>query len=105
MFIWNRKIYMDDKVRKSPYKYRKMVERKKIAKACYCITLPANNNNLMDIYSSRELWFKYRRLMGLEIIGMAAGKESAFQMAGRIVRDIYTEKGYISPEALREFFE
>ena len=105
MFIWNKKIYMDDKVCKSPYKYRRIVERKKVVKACYCITLTANNNNLMDIYSSRELWFKYRRLMGLEIIGMAADWDSAVSIVGRIVRDIYSSKGYISPEALREFFE
>ena len=27
--VWNRKIYMDDKVLKKPVKYRRMIEREK----------------------------------------------------------------------------
>ena len=104
MITWNRKIYMDTEVAKKPYKYRRLVERKKILRNFYCITLPADERNLMDIYSSRELWFKYRRIMGLEIIGMAAYKESAGELAAKIVMDVLKEYGEINSKNLKAYF-
>ena len=104
MFIWNKKLYMDEKVAKKPGRYRRIISEKKIVKKCYCITLPENQQNCMDIYDSREFWFKYRRQMGLEIIGMAADRESAFELVGKIAEDILNEYGELNPMRVHEFF-
>lgn len=104
MFVWNKNMYMDEKVSKNPSKYRRMIEKKRAVRSCCCITLPANPNNIMDIYSSRELWFKYRANSGLEIIGMASDRENAKELAAQIAEDVYKRHGDISPEMVREFF-
>lgn len=104
MFKWNHKIYMDDVVRKDPIKYRRIIERRKVTKNCYCITMPANEMNSMDIYSSRELWFKYRRLQGLEILGLASNKTNAIELVQQIIDDVYKEKHDVNAETLHEFF-
>ena len=53
MFIWNPALYMDEKVKEEPKKFRRRLERRKLVKKCYCITLPINKQNCLDIYSSR----------------------------------------------------
>jgi len=104
MFVWNKKMYMDEKVRKKPARYKRIAGGKKSFRQCFCITFPANSKNIMDIYSSRELWFKYRAACGIEIIGMASGMESAVQLVAEMAQDIYKEYGDISTSAVRKFF-
>ncbi|MFG6395222.1 MAG: hypothetical protein K1W24_13740 [Lachnospiraceae bacterium] len=104
MFVWNKKMYMDRKVRKKPARYKKLACRKKSLKQCFCITFPANGVNIMDIYSSKEPWFKYRAAAGIEIIGMASCREAALQLVAEMAQDIYKKYGDISPGLVREFF-
>lgn len=104
MFVWNKKMYMDGKVSKNPARYKRIAGRKKSFRQCFCITFPANSENIMDIYPSRELWFKYRAACGIEIIGMAAGMESAVQLVAEMAQDIYKEYGDISPFLVQKFF-
>ncbi len=104
MFVWNKKMYMDEKVRKNPARYKRTAGRKKSFRQCFCITFPANSKNIMDINSSRELWFKYNAACGIEIIGMASGMESAVRLVAEMVQDIYKEYGDISPVLVHRFF-
>ena len=48
MFVWNKKMYMDEKVRKNPARYKRIAGRKKSFRQCFCITFPANSKNIMD---------------------------------------------------------
>lgn len=104
MFVWNKKMYMDEKVRKKPARYKKLAGRKKSFRQCFCITFPANSANILDIYPSREIWFKYQAAKGVEIVGLAAGRDSAIQLVADIVHDIYKKYGDISPGLVKEFF-
>lgn len=104
MLVWNKNMYMDEKVRKRPAKYKRLAHRKKLFRRCYCITLPANDNNMMDIYPSGEIWFRYEATQGLEVIGMASCEESVVQLVAEIAQDIYRKYGDISPELVKEFF-
>ena len=71
---------MDDKVKRKPARYRRIVEGRKIAGTCYCITLPANEKNCMDIYSSRQLWFRYYRELDIDKIGMSEDRDGEIQV-------------------------
>lgn len=104
MFYWNSSLYMDEQVQKNPKKYRRYLERKKIAKQCYCITLPVNGENCMDIYCSRELWFSYCRRCDMEIIGIAADKEGIQKVLCDIVKDIVAKYGTVNSEMVKKFF-
>ncbi|MDD7403421.1 MAG: hypothetical protein SO170_08325 [Butyribacter sp.] len=105
MFHWNAAIYLDEKVKKKPGRYRKMLEQKKLVKNCYCITLPVNEENCLDIYSSRELWFSYYREKTIEIVGLAADKEGAENLVCRIISDVAGRYGQVDAKCVREYFQ
>lgn len=97
-------MYMDEKVKKRPSKYKRLAKRRKLFRHCYCITFPANSGNIMDIYASKELWFRYNSTQGLEVIGLASCEENAVQLVAEIVQDIYKEYGNVSLKLIKEFF-
>lgn len=103
-FQWNRKLYMDEKVRQRPGRYRRMVEKHGCLRGCYCITMPVNPENCMDLYSSREYWFRHYGERKLEIIGLAASWESAVQLVGEMAQDVLREYGSFDAAAVRRFF-
>lgn len=104
MFHWNAGIYMDEKVKKNPEKYRRRVEGKKLVRGCYCITLPINEKNCMDIYSSREFWFQYYRKQRLEIIGLAANRAGVEEILCQMTLDIVARFGEMNAETVRNYF-
>ncbi len=104
MFHWNAELYMDDKVKRKPARYRRIVEGRKIAGTCYCITLPANEKNCMDIYSSRQFWFRYYRELDIEIIGLAADREGARQVICQMAQDIIRDFGEMNAESVKAYF-
>lgn len=96
---------MDEKVKKKPDCYRRIVEGRKLARGCYCITLPANEENCMDIYSSRELWFCHYREQELEIIGLAANRAGARELVCRMAQDIIGAFGEMNAGSVKAYFE
>jgi hypothetical protein len=73
-------------------------------KRVYCITLPVNGENTMEIYSSGELWFQYYRERELVVIGLAGTKEKAGKLASQICLDIVQQQGDITQKLVREYF-
>lgn len=104
MLVWSPKLYMDAAVAGKPEKYRRMAEQHESLHAVYCITLPVNRENSMEIYSSRELWFQYYRNRRLTVIGLARSREGAQELVCRICRDIYQKFGKISAKEIQSFF-
>ena len=104
MFDWSSRLYLDDKVKKNFSKYKKIVEQNKMVKHCYLLTLPFNDKNCMDIYSSRELWFQYYRKRQMTIIGVAATKDSAMDLVARIVTDVYEVYQDVGAQQVHEYF-
>ncbi len=104
MFHWNAAIYMDDTVKKKPSRYRRILEQRKLARGCYCITLPKNEANCFDVYSSRELWFRYYRHQDMEIVGLAANRENAEKLLCRMIQDIVVRYGGVDAKLVRNYF-
>lgn len=102
--VWNKKIYMDEKVMKNPIKYRRRIEKGKILPECFCIALPANKLNVLDIYSSCEFWFKYQAYKGVEIVGLAADREGAIRLVEKIAFDIISEVGEFNSKTVAQYF-
>ncbi len=105
MLIWSSKMYLDEKFAGKRRACQKFLEEKRPGRAVYCITLPVNGKNIMEIYSSRELWFRYYRERSLVVIGLAATREHAKKLAAQICLDILQEQGDISPATVREYFQ
>ncbi len=104
MFEWSGKLYMDDKVRKNPAKYKKLAESGKLLRHCYLITLPMNEKNCMDIYSTREFWFQYYQKRTLKVIGIASSRDSAEELICEMVRDIYAVYRDIGKKEVSDYF-
>ena len=74
-------------------------------KNCYVLTLPLNEKNCLDIYSSREFWFKYYHERDLKIVGIAASKDSAEELLCQMITDIYGTYQDVDANTVRRFFE
>lgn len=105
MFHFHGKIYMDEKVKEKPDKYRKMVEKKRGIRQCYVVTLPVNEKNSMEVYSSREFWFRHYREMGLEIIGLAADREGVEEILCQIAQDVYHRYQVVDAIHVKSYFQ
>ena len=64
---------------------------KKFAVGYYCITLPDNSENLMDIIPGEQLKLKFLRRKPRTVIGIAGTKNEAMKLAGTIIYDVYKE--------------
>lgn len=98
-------MYLDEKIARRRKKYQRILEKKKLVQTVYCITLPVNGENTMEIYSSRELWFQYYRKKKLVVIGLAKTEENARKLAAQICLDTIRRRGDISPALVREYFQ
>lgn len=104
MFLWDSALYMDAKVKEEPKKFRRCLERRKLIKKCYCITLPANDQNCLDIYSSREFWFRYYRKRRMHIVGLAADQDGVEEILQKISADVLKKYGTIDAAHVKKFF-
>lgn len=84
---WGRSVEDLKRTIKYEIKYRKA------AAGYYCLTLPDNEENLMDIIPSGQLKVKLFRRTPRTVIGIAGTKKEAMMLAGTIIYDIYKETG------------
>lgn len=101
MIRWYDKLYMDEKAKEHIVKITDRIERGKPLLGVYCITIASNPNNLFDIYNTNELMFKHYKRMGVDIVGLAYGKESAIQLIEKMVLDVYENSKEFK---VREYF-
>lgn len=97
-------MYLDEKIARRRKKYQRLLEKRKLLRQVYCITLPVNGENIMEIYSSNELWFQYYREKTLVVIGLARTQDNARKLAAQICLDTICRQGDISPELIRGYF-
>lgn len=97
-------MYTDAVLLKKKKRYQKMLERNKPVPSLYCITLPVNGKNIMEIYSAGEFWFQWYRQKSMTVIGLAGSRENARKLAAQICLDIVELQGDITPEIVRCYF-
>ncbi|MDO5346160.1 MAG: hypothetical protein Q4E91_10470 [Lachnospiraceae bacterium] len=77
------------------------IEDQKYRGNTYLITLAANPENQLDIFSVQELRFPYLRRNCSLIVGLASCRESALLLTERIVQDVYESTKDVK---IRDFF-
>lgn len=98
-------MYLDKRLAKKRTYYQRQLEKNKLKRIVYCITLPVNGDNTMEIYSSGELWFRHYREREMVVIGLAATRENAQRLAAQICLDTVQRQGDISPILVRHYFQ
>ncbi|HAU87973.1 MAG TPA: hypothetical protein DCW90_21600 [Lachnospiraceae bacterium] len=102
MIKWYPALYLDSVTKKNLRKIKRRMERRKINLSVYCIALASNEKNLLDIYSTNELLYRYYRHKDIKVIGLASNKENAIQLVADIVNDVYQQTGRLD---VRTFFK
>lgn len=102
MIKWCSKLYLDEKIRKEPDKWKMRLEEGKLSYSLFCIALASNEKNLFDIMDCNELWFRHYRQSEVCIVGLAGDKENAIRLLQNIIEDIYRETGDLK---VREYFK
>lgn len=102
MIKWSGKLYMDEKIKQDPDKWKQRLEEGRLSYSLFCIALASNEANLFDIMNCNELWFRYYRRNVIHIAGLAADKESAEELLQKIISDVYKETGGFK---VREYFK
>ncbi|MSS63287.1 hypothetical protein [Velocimicrobium porci] len=105
MVKWCDKLYMDDKIKKKPQKWRKRLEQEKLSYELYCIALASNHKNLLDIIDCNELLFRYYKKRDICVVGLAGSRESAILLVQNIIEDVYRETGGVNVRAYFKFEE
>ena len=98
MLYWSSKMYLDADISVKKKRYQKLLEKNKP-------TRPVNGENIMEIYSSVELWFRWYRKRRVTVIGLAGSREKAEMLAAQICLDTVCREGDISPRIVRGYFE
>lgn len=99
MIKWYPDLYCDPETEKKEKRIRKRLEKKRVNFRVYCIAIASNEKNLLDIYCSNELLFRYYRTKEMKIVGLASSKESAIQIVAEIVDEVYQQTGKIDVRA------
>lgn len=85
---WNKQLYVGESIRlKKWVQYQIKYGNKK--KNYYCITLPLEENALLDIYESRFLKTDTIDTGSLYVVGIASDKYEAFEVVKNIIEDVY----------------
>ena len=67
----------------------------------YVITLAENEHNLLDVYETIQFEQNYYKKKDLQIVGVAVGRNEAFELVGEIVNDVYQKTGAFN---VKEYF-
>ncbi len=100
-----KKLYVGENAKKDKKKILRGLEKKMLQPDVYAITLPVGNSDLLEIHPAFTLKyriFKDARAKELYLVGIAKGRQEAFEVVATIVEDtIKAGKAYDIPATLQ----
>ncbi len=90
---WYHDLYVGDSIKDQSEKIKWKILHHAGQIQIYVISLASNPSNLLDIIPARELLQKYYSGRELYIVGLAKGREEAYEVACSIVTEIYGKTG------------
>lgn len=89
---WYENLYVGEKAKQNRFSIIRAVRAGKKS-GYYILTLPSNEENLLDMYPAVSLQQPYYRVQDFLIIGVAADYEDAAELAGKIISEVYRRTG------------
>ena len=99
MLTWHVHLYVGEKAKKQVRRTMGLINRKKPTPGVYLLTLPHNRKNVMEIVSTSVLLQEPAHMRCPQVIGIARGREEAFALMQRIIKDTYANTGNFQVEA------
>lgn len=87
---WCDNLYVSDSVKDKKDTFINRINNHKLCFETYIITLPSNPSNLLDIYNANTLLQPYYQRQDMTAVGLALGKDEAYEVVRRIVADMYS---------------
>ena len=95
-------LYLSEEVKDKEKKIIRAIKRRKLQLNITVIALPANPNNVLDLYDSKELLQPYYKNAEIHVIGLAGDMDDAKQLVCQIVEEIAQNAG---TDYIKEYFE
>ncbi len=91
--IWYDELYVSENIEKKIEKIKWKIQHNAGLLQMYVITLPQNQENLLEIISTKELMQKHYPKRNLVVVGVARGYEEAVTVAASIIVETMNELG------------
>lgn len=102
MVEWYNDLITDDFLTKCSDEIICNIINRKTVHSIYCICLPSNDKNLLDIINANEFKFPHYDKITTKVIGISKGKDSAVNIVKNLVENIYKSTGAYD---VKGFFE
>lgn len=90
---WYENIYVGTNAEKTKIQIIEKIKSHKPQLDVFILTLPSNENNILDIFHSTILLQSYYKDKDYDIIGIAKGYKEALEIMTQIVMDTYHDTG------------
>ena len=101
MIRFRHPLYLSEKVKDREKKIIRAIKRRKLQHNVTVIALPANPNNVLDLYDSKELLQPYYKQAEIQVIGLAGDMDDAKQLVCRMVEEVVQNTG---TDYIKEYF-
>lgn len=92
---WYKNLYIGETLVKSKDKVIKKIQRNVLQPGVYVIVLATNGKDNFRIIHSLELLQRNYLKDDLTVVGIAKGKDEAFELVRRMITDVYEETGSV----------
>lgn len=86
---WYKHLYLSPSLEDMKRVVRYEIKYKKVPIGYYLLTLPSTPNNLFDIWRSEQIHMPWMKNQVLDVVGVAASKEEACEMAASIIYETF----------------
>ncbi len=101
-YIWYKNLYYGEKAGKHKKLIKFSIKTGHAGLNTFVLTIPSGDGNMFDIYRTVEFKQKIYKDRSIKVVGIAKGKEEAYELTSQIVNDVYTNTGGFD---VRNFFQ
>lgn len=101
MIEWYKDLITDEIIGDSYDEIVCNIINRKIVHNIYCICIPSNDKNLLDIINANEFKFSYYDKVTTKVIGISKGKNNAINVVKNLVENVYKNTGNYN---VKEYF-
>lgn len=92
---WYKNLYLGEAAKKKKYRLYRKINKRRLPLNAYVVTLPSNEENVLDIYRYTELRQKHYAGRNIFVIGLAYGKDEAVELAANIISEVWRNTGTV----------
>ncbi len=98
MIVWANNLRCSEKTEKALRRMKRRIRTGRVLLHLYCVTIPQNAQNVMDIIPARELKRRPYREETVKVIGMAKGEDAARELVRQMIEELYQKTGGFDAE-------